>query len=160
MVVRMNFLIKCCVVSLCFMIFLPFTFAETIPNVQTVSGYWQTVNKKTKKPSSIIHIKQNGQFYEGTIIKTFPNSGDRPVKICVGCTGNQKGKPILGLTIIKNMICQSTGCKHGTILDPRDGKLYHATMHLVNQGMDLKVRGYVGISLFGKTVVWQRVSKK
>ncbi|OGT40067.1 MAG: hypothetical protein A3E81_03495 [Gammaproteobacteria bacterium RIFCSPHIGHO2_12_FULL_36_30] len=144
--------------SLCFMIFSSFAFAETTMNTQSVAGYWQTINKKTKKPSSIIHIKQNGEFYEGRIIKTFPSPGESKTKICVGCTGAQKGKPILGLTIIKNMVCQSRACEHGTILDPRDGKLYHATMHLINQGMALKVRGYVGIPLFGKTVVWQRVS--
>lgn len=158
MVVRMNFLIKGWMLSLCFIIFLPFAFAETTMNTQSVAGYWQTINKKTKEPSSIIHIKKIGEFYEGRIIKTFPKPGEHKTKICVGCTGNQKGKPILGLTIVKNMVCNATACEHGTILDPRNGKLYHATMHLVSNGMKLKVRGYVGMPLFGKTVIWQRVS--
>ena len=44
----------------------------------------------------------------------------------------------------------------GTIYDPRDGKTYKCKMTLENDGT-LKVRGYVGMSLFGKTVVWTRI---
>ena len=78
----------------------------------------------------------------------------------IAASALQKNKPILGLTIIKNMVCGAEFCAKGTILDPRNGDLYHATMKLVNQGQQLKVRGYLGISLFGKTVVWNRVSEK
>lgn len=165
MFVRMNFLIKSLMLGLFFIIFSPFVLATTMsntPNIektQSVVGYWQTIDGKTKKPSSIIAIVSNGQFYDGQVAKTFPLPDEQKTSLCVACKGNQKNKPILGLTIIKNMICRSGVCSKGTILDPRDGKIYHATMRLVNNGEQLKVRGYVGMPMFGKTVVWNRVSK-
>ena len=45
---------------------------------------------------------------------------------------------------------------NGRIYDPRDGKTYKCKMTLQKDGT-LKVRGYVGVSLFGKTVVWNRI---
>lgn len=155
-----NFLIKWCVASLLFVIFSSIAFASTAVNTNSVVGYWQTFDGKTKKPSSIIQIQQQGQFFEGNIAKTFSVPGKHRTTLCVACAGSQKNKPILGLTIIKNMQCLSGSCAHGTILDPRDGRVYHATMKLFNQGQALKVRGYIGMPLLGKTVVWKRVLNK
>ena len=163
MIIRKNFLIKWLVTSLFFIIFSPFAFATTTLNTlntQSVVGYWQTIDGKTQKPSSIIQILQHKQFFMGKIVKTFPLPGEQKSKLCIACSGNQKNKPILGLTIINNMVCQPGSCAHGTILDPRNGKLYHATIRLINSGQQLKVHGYVGMPLFGKTVIWQRVSQK
>jgi len=151
-----NFLIKLCVTSLFFVIFATNAFALTAVNTNSVVGYWQTIDGKTKKPSSIIEIQQQGQFFEGKIVKTFSVPGKKRTTLCTTCTGSQKNKPILGLTIIKNMQCVPGSCAHGTILDPRSGKIYHATMELINNGQELKVRGYVGMPLFGKTVIWKR----
>ena len=44
----------------------------------------------------------------------------------------------------------------GTIYDPRDGKTYKCRMTLKKDGT-LEVRGYLGLALFGKTVVWTRI---
>ena len=43
----------------------------------------------------------------------------------------------------------------GTILDPRNGKVYKCYLQLSNSNT-LKIRGYIGISLFGKTAYWKR----
>ncbi|MDP6689178.1 MAG: DUF2147 domain-containing protein, partial [Alphaproteobacteria bacterium] len=45
----------------------------------------------------------------------------------------------------------------GTIYNPEDGEIYSCTMTLVD-GRTLKVRGDVGLPLFGKTQVWTRVN--
>ena len=166
MFVRMNFLIKSLMLSLFLIVFSPFVFATMTPNTptiekaQSVVGYWQTIDGKTKKPSSIIAIISNGQFYDGKVVKAFPVPGEQKSSLCIACKGDQKNKPIVGLTIIKNMVCKPGICSKGTILDPRNGKIYHATMRLVNNGNQLKVRGYIGMPMLGKTVVWNRVSKK
>jgi uncharacterized protein (DUF2147 family) len=45
----------------------------------------------------------------------------------------------------------------GTILDPETGKIYHASMRLSPDGTKLTVRGYIGLSIFGKSQTWNRV---
>lgn len=132
--------------------------AEDLAVKSNVAGYWQTIDDATQKPSAIIHVKRVGDVYQGNIAKIYTITTERSDDICLHCTGDQKDKPILGLTIIKDMQCGENACKAGTILDPRDGKLYHASMTLIEDGQKVKVRGYVGIPLFGKTVVWNRVS--
>jgi uncharacterized protein (DUF2147 family) len=45
----------------------------------------------------------------------------------------------------------------GRILDPENGKIYRCTIEVVDGGKRLKVRGYIGISLIGRTQYWDRV---
>ena len=66
-------------------------------------------------------------------------------------------RPILGMDLVAGFSRKSDAkWEGGTIYDPRDGKTYKCKMTLKSDGT-LKVRGYVGVSLFGKTVVWDRV---
>jgi hypothetical protein len=45
----------------------------------------------------------------------------------------------------------------GTILDPRDGKVYKATMKVTPDGQTLIVRGYIGLEFLGQNQYWTRV---
>lgn len=143
--------------SLCVMLFSS-VFAGKTASQSWVTGYWQTIDTKTNKPSSIIWVRAVNHVYEGSIVKIYKEDHHLPTDICTHCTGNQKNKPMLGLTIIKAMRCSAYACTDGRVLDPRDGSLYHASMALIDNGNRLKLRGYIGIPLFGKTVVWNRVS--
>lgn len=64
-----------------------------------------------------------------------------------------RGRPQCGLTIIT---AEKTGENEwtGHVTDPRDGKTYHALLWLDGSGQ-LHMRGYVGLPLFGETVIWQ-----
>ena len=67
-----------------------------------------------------------------------------------------QSRPLLGMDLIAGFSrAGKRKWEDGTIYDPRDGKTYKCVMKLQRDGT-LKVRGYVGISLFGKTVVWTR----
>ena len=66
-------------------------------------------------------------------------------------------RPIMGMDLISGFSRKSDRrWVKGAIYDPRDGKIYKCKMALKKDGT-LEVRGYVGLSLFGKTVVWTRI---
>ena len=66
-------------------------------------------------------------------------------------------RPIMGMDLIAGFSRKSDRrWVKGTIYDPRDGKTYKCEMTLKKDGT-LEVRGYVGLPLFGKTVVWTRI---
>ena len=66
-------------------------------------------------------------------------------------------RPIIGMDLIAGFSRESDRkWAGGTIYDPRDGKTCKCRMTVRNDGT-LEVRGYVGFSLFGKTVVWTRI---
>ncbi len=133
-------------------------FAETTtPTVRldSVSGYWTTVDDKTGKVRSIMHLWENRGVVYGRIEKIFKQPGD--TGICSKCPGQFRNKPILGLAIIWGL--EKTGdniWSGGQILDPHNGKVYRVMLTLANDGKSLKARGYLGISLFGRTQNWYR----
>ena len=65
-------------------------------------------------------------------------------------------KPIVGLEILKDFVYDDGKWTDGNIYDPKSGKLYSCTMTLKSNG-DLNMRGYIGVSLLGRTEVWKRV---
>ncbi len=69
-----------------------------------------------------------------------------------------KARPILGLSILRDFIpsAQAGVWESGKIYNPEDGETYKCTLTLVDENT-LKVRGYIGIPLFGKTQIWKRV---
>lgn len=119
-----------------------------------VTGKWKTVDDETGQAKSIVEIyEQNGKIY-GKVVEIL-NPAKKDAK-CDKCKGADKGKPILGLVIIKGLTKDDDEWTDGDILDPNKGKLYSCTIEL--DGKDkLKVRGYMGISLLGRTQVWHRV---
>jgi uncharacterized protein (DUF2147 family) len=72
---------------------------------------------------------------------------------------SKRARPIIGLVMMSGFVKQSgTHWDHGTIYDPRDGSTYSCSMDL--EGPDtIKVRGYIGVALLGRTETWTRVAK-
>lgn len=130
-------------------------FAST--NLNSAVGYWQTIDKKTNKPSSVIKIWQQDGKYYGKIFKIFTEDGHKTTDRCVKCRGEDKNKPMLGLVIVRNMTYKGNQYVNGQVLDPTSGKIYHAKMWVANKGQELRLRGYIGIPLFGRTATWYRV---
>jgi hypothetical protein len=92
------------------------------------------------------------------ICLTFPKPGEKDDMVCSKCEDDRKDKPLLGLSFIRDMKRKAAlEYEEGNIIDPRDGQVYHANMKVSPDGQTLYLRGYLGISLFGKTEEWTRV---
>lgn len=121
---------------------------------QGVLGRWRTIDDETGKPISIVEIfEAQGKIYGRVVEILNPKSRN---KKCDDCPGDDRGKPVLGLTVIKGLIKEGDQYTGGKILDPKHGKLYRCYITLENPDK-LKVRGYIGVSLLGRTQYWHRV---
>jgi uncharacterized protein (DUF2147 family) len=123
----------------------------------TAAGLWEQVDEKSGKAESWFKITERGGAYQGAIVKIFGKPGDDENWTCDKCEGDERGKPVLGLMLIKGMRRNGLAYENGTIMDPRDGAVYRALMNLSPDGKALEVRGYLGISLFGRSQIWNRL---
>jgi uncharacterized protein (DUF2147 family) len=124
----------------------------------TPVGVWRTIDDHTHQPKALVEITQHDDgTLSGKVIKGL-NPNDSPDRRCTECTDERKDQKILGMTIIKDMKKDGDSWDGGRILDPENGKVYRCKMHLEDGGQKLVVRGYIGISLLGRSQTWIRQS--
>jgi uncharacterized protein (DUF2147 family) len=125
---------------------------------QSPVGLWQAVDADTKDPTGWFLIADHNGVFDGIIAKMFLKPGEDPNTICDKCKDDRKDHTWLGLEIIRGMKPEGDDkFDGGTILDPRDGKIYKATMKVTPDGQTLVVRGYLGFELLGKNQYWTRL---
>lgn len=134
-------------------IFLLFAGIQT-GQAQSITGKWKTFDDETGDAKSIVEIyEKNGKIY-GKIIEILEKGKED--KTCDKCKGSKKDKPVNGMVIIEGLSKDGDNWEDGTILDPRNGNVYKCRINLENSDK-LKVRGYLGISLLGRTQYWTRI---
>ena len=119
----------------------------------SLEGLWITQDDKTgKEKSEVLIYKQEGKLYGKIVRLLLPEDQG---KLCVECRGDEKNKPIAGLVIVKDLNLVDDVWEDGTIMDPKTGKVYDCYLNLEDINT-LKVRGYLGFSLLGRTQIWKR----
>ena len=135
-------------------------FAHSIPlfaDSVSLVGLWRQLDDRTGKPHSLIRIREYGGQYEGNIETTFSLPGEPIAPQCWECSDWRKNKLLAGLLILTGMRGSGLQYEGGEILDPVKGQVYRCEMKLAEDGMHVYVRGYIGISLFGRTQLWEKV---
>lgn len=119
-----------------------------------VPGTWMTFDEDTNEKTALIELTvQEDGTLDGKIIKLFRKSPDA---VCDKCKGANKNKPLIGFTNVWGFTKKdSKNWKGGNIIDPNSGKTYSCKIKLMDQNT-LKVRGYIGTPLLGKTRIWKR----
>lgn len=134
--------------------------AYAATNMNSAIGYWKTVDDKSGQILSVVEIYPGGDSLHGKIVKIYPVLGQKTTDICVKCRGDAQNKPMLGLQILWGMVPVSANTwAKGRVLDPKSGSIYSGSMKLIDNGEKLRLRGFIGISMFGRSETWIRTER-
>ncbi|NNF59441.1 MAG: DUF2147 domain-containing protein [Rhodothermaceae bacterium] len=114
-------------------------------------GVWRTVDDEDGEPKSHVEIYEQGGKLFGRIQTLLPEG-----RTCSPCADEFEGSDMRGVVILRDMEQDGDGWEGGTIRDPKTGRTYRAKMSLDGPNL-LRLRGFVGFSLLGRTQVWERV---
>ncbi|MEO5996720.1 MAG: DUF2147 domain-containing protein, partial [Chitinophagaceae bacterium] len=107
--------------------------------------YWSP-----QKDAKIQIYKKDNQYYGKSIWVATPRKDTRnPNK-------SLSTREVLGIELLTDFSYSDGVYNEGKIYDPQTGKTYNCKMNLI--GNVLKVRGYIGISLFGRTELFERLN--
>jgi uncharacterized protein (DUF2147 family) len=123
-------------------------------NPDAVVGVW-----KTGDGNAMVRIYKSGDKYQGRIVwLKEPNDPDtgKPKLDKNNPTENSQNRPLIGLVNIWGFkFIEKNLWDEGNIYDPKSGNTYSCTIKMMNANT-LEVRGYIGVSLIGRTDVWTR----
>lgn len=123
-------------------------------NADAILGVW-----KTGEGNGHVEIYKNGDKYQGKIVwlkePNDPKTGKPKTDIQHPDKANHS-RPILGLVNLWGFVAKGNTYENGHVYDPKNGKEYKCVMTLKDPNT-VDVRGYVGITLIGRTDKWTRV---
>jgi uncharacterized protein (DUF2147 family) len=117
-------------------------------------GLWKTIDDNTRKPRGLIRLyEQGGEIFGRVEGSLDPKEAD---EVCSKCDGERKGKPVVGMVVMRHMVRHGNEYSGGDILDPDTGWVYRCRLTLEDGGKKLLVRGYLGFALIGRSQIWYR----
>ncbi|MBB3224574.1 DUF2147 domain-containing protein [Pseudoduganella umbonata] len=145
-----------CTAPLFFTLSLLATALPALAGNASAVGLWKSIDDQTGKPKADIRISESNGVLKGRVEKLYRAPGEDQHPTCDNCKGEDKGRPVIGLSIIDGMKKDGDAYGGGTILDPENGKVYKSRMKLLEGGAKLEVRGYIGIPALGRSQTWIR----
>jgi len=125
-------------------------------DTSTPVGRWKTVDDVTGNINSVVEIwEDNGKLY-GKIERLINPDPNDPDPRCVRCSGHLKDRRLVGLRIVWDLTKDGGQWTGGQILDPDSGKIYRCLITVKDGGKKLRVRGFIGFSVLGRTEYWLR----
>jgi uncharacterized protein (DUF2147 family) len=116
-----------------------------------ILGNWVAAENKAR-----IQIYRAGNKYHGKIIwLKEPTKDGKPKTDKNNPDPKLRNTPIVGLVVLRDFVFDDGEWLSGNIYDPSNGKEYSCKISMPNPNT-IKVRGYLGISLFGRTETWKR----
>lgn len=122
---------------------------------QAVIGKWYSIDPDGEKETIIELYKREGKLF-GKIVALLQEEDKE--KTCKKCPEEFKGKPLLGLEILRNFEFEDEVWTKGVILVPKNGREYKCNIS-IDAKEKLVIRGYVGFSLLGRSTYWHRVEE-
>ena len=124
----------------------------------TPVGLWKTIDDETKTEKSFVRITESGGVLHRQDREAASTRRKQDAK-CNECSDERKDKPIVGMTILRDIKPDPDDkgtWDGGDILDPNNGKVYKVRLTPTDGGKKLDVRGYIGTPLLGRTQTWVR----
>ena len=118
------------------------------------AGSWVTVDDKTHKTRGTIFLVEENGVWSGRIESSY-DPAERG-KVCDKCPGERKGQPVIGMVVLWGMTQHGAEYSGGEILDVDTGSIYRCRFTMSADGRKMTVRGYIGVSLIGRTQIWTR----
>jgi uncharacterized protein (DUF2147 family) len=121
--------------------------------LQNAIGHWQVINSDGSPGGRVDTYLEDGKLF-GRVVQLRPGRAQKDV--CDKCSGEYKNQLILGMVNMRDFHPEGDDWVDGTVVDPENGKEYKGKIWAVGKDT-LKMRGYIGISLLGRTESWARV---
>ena len=125
-----------------------------IAQAQDPTGLWRTIDDKTGKERGTVRLYLEAGEVFGRIESTVDPK--EAASVCGLCPGDRKNKAIIGLPILRHMKKTGSDWTGGDILDPDTGSVYRCKFKITGDGNKMTLRGYLGVSLLGRSQVWMR----
>jgi uncharacterized protein (DUF2147 family) len=127
--------------------------ADAPPSRSPAVGTWQVYDDHGAPDGIVQTFVSNGKLY-GKVVKAKP--GRSLDETCDKCPPPYKNKAYRDILIMWELVPDGAVWSGGTILDPQSGSTYRCRVETPDSNT-LAVRGFVGISLLGRTQNWKRV---
>jgi len=118
-----------------------------------ITGVWKTIDDVTGEAKSHIEIYEDGDKYYGKVKELLLKPADT---VCDNCPREKKGRPLVGMILLRGLEAYKDYYSYGRILDPENGKEYKCSAWMDGEDK-LVLRGYIGISALGRSQNWYRV---